>query len=385
MLSFLNTLIGFVAVIALFSLFVTGVAQFLRSALRLKNRYLIERLRRLFGELEDVDRFVAAILMHSSLEGARGTSLYQTLTDPTKPAGDDAVKTAIEKVLGPPGPQDFRAGLKRRMRFWDSWPHSKTEDLNKQTIKDIATTVYARIGPLVDSSVTPGPPLLEALQAGPASVTPGAAPSVPGTSTSATPLLDATASMVAGPSGTTFRGGLWTLATAAFPEGQGKADPIKTYVAAFHDEAQASASDHFTFVMRVVSTLLAAIVVVLFNLDVLTIWNDIAAADPARVDAFAKATLAARGEAAKGDQVTKSDADAKNALALLARAPLTVCVCDKLVVGTDKSQCKTWTPWALPGNFLALLALSFGAPFWFEILKSAIDLKSAFADKGAGK
>ncbi len=382
MLSFLNILIGFAAVFALFSLFVTALTQFLRALFRIKNRYLIERLRRLFGELADPDRFVAALLTHPSLEGARGAALHRILTDPSKPGSDPEVRAAAEKVIGPPGAPSLPTLLMRPFSR-AAWPFSKTSDLDKQTVKDVATSVYAQIGSLVDSPVTKEK-AREAFACAPAL------------------LKSLEDSAAATPDATSFHGKLWALATVAFPEGQGKADPIKTYVAAFHDEAQASASDHFTFVMRVLSTSLAAVVVILFNLDALKVWTDLAAGDPARIDAFAKSVAAlqpAGAAAPPSDDARKSLDDAAKSLALLSRAPITMCFCWKPLPWPDKavkpeqmpdeseSKCRTVLKpgQGLAGGFLSLFALSFGAPFWFEVLKSAIGLKSAFTDKGAGK
>ena len=268
---------------------------------------------------------------------------------------------------------------------WRHFPFPRTADLDKQAVKDIATTVYARIGHLVDTSIDAGgardrfewaPQMLHA--------------------------LDATA--LEAPGVEPFRGRLWALATAAFPEGQGKADPIKTYVAAFHDEAQASASDHFTLAMRITSVAVAALVVVLFNLDALRIWNDLSKSDPARIEAFAKsvealAPSAERTSAASAPapqaQSERADAavaaraaaaEAAKEIALAAQAPITFCFCGgRLYSGEPKAALPPCPSSTFAGCLLALLALSVGAPFWFEILKSGIDLKSAFSNKGGKK
>ncbi|MEN6526087.1 MAG: hypothetical protein ABFD65_06305 [Candidatus Polarisedimenticolia bacterium] len=388
MLSFLNTIIGFAAVFALFSLVVTALTQVIRALFRVKTRYLVERLLRLFGEIGDARRFVAAILVHPSLEGDRGARLYRILTDPERVADDCELQRAVDEVVGKPRRGGAVARLADSMP-WRRFPFPRTADLDKQAVKDIATTVYARIGPLVDTSIDAGgardrfewaPQMLHSLDAA-ALEAPGVEP---------------------------FRGRLWALATAAFPEGQGKADPIKTYVAAFHDEAQASASDHFTLAMRITSVAVAALVVVLFNLDALRIWNDLSKSDPARIEAFAKSVEALAPPAARGPDVsaesaaagpaTPTDAEtsaaaearaaateaAKN-IALAAQAPIAFCFCgERLYSGEAKAPppCPSST---FAGCLLALLALSVGAPFWFEILKSGIDLKSAFSNKGGAK
>jgi len=385
MLSFLNTIIGFAAVFALFSLVVTALTQVLRAVFRVKNRYLVERLLRLFGELADARRFVAAILVHPSLEGERGARLYRILTDPELVADDCRLLDAVEKVVGPARRDGFFARLADAMP-WRHFPFPRTADLDKQAVKDVATTVYARIGHLVDTSIDAGgardrfewaPQMLHA--------------------------LDATA--LEAPGVEPFRGRLWALATAAFPEGQGKADPIKTYVAAFHDEAQASASDHFTLAMRITSVAVAALVVVLFNLDALRIWNDLSKSDPARIEAFAKsvealapsaertsaasAAPAPQGPAERADAAVAARAAAAEAakeIALAAQAPITFCFCgERLYSGEAKAPPPPCPSSTFAGCLLALLALSVGAPFWFEILKSGIDLKSAFSNKGGAK
>ena len=366
MLSFLNTVIGFAATFALFSLIVTALTQVGRTLLRVKNRYLVERLLRLFGELADARRFVAALLTHPSLEGGRGASLYQTLTDPALPGDDKQVAGAIEKVLGPQRPGTRMGALRSAWRQ----PFPRTSDLDKQAVKDIATTVYARIGPLVDSEVSAG---------GPRDSFPWA-PQV---------LHALSAAETAAPVVTPFRGRLWALATAAFPEGQGKSDPIKTYVAAFYDEAQASASDQFTLVMRVTTIVIAALVVFVFNLDALRILGDLSKADPARIDAYANTVqaLASDATAKGGEQLKVQLQEAKDVLAAAANAPVRFCFLGTPLAadGEPPCDCAHWKPSALPGNLLSLFALSFGAPFWFEILKSAIDLKSAFTPKGGSR
>ncbi len=349
MLSFLNTLIGFVAVLALFSLIVTTLTHLIQSAFRIKGRYLVERLRRLFGELQDPDRFVAAILSHPALEGERGRTHYETLTDPQATA--EGCIGAVCKVLGPKVNSPF-----------SYWPWPKTVDLDKQTVKDIATSVYSRIWMQVD------PPI----------VVPPAAAAALGEngrySFNAVKSLGAPP-QAGGPQKPIGYGGrLWALATAAFPEAGGNADPLKTYVAAFHDEAKASASDHFAFQMRVLSTVIAAAVVFAFHLDALRIWTDVSKADPARIEAFAQAV--SKLEPAGGPDLENLRVELKTARL----SPVAFCLCSKPLEPAGA------TPPACPnplsaGGLIALIALSMGAPFWFETLKSLINLRSGFDQK----
>jgi len=360
MLSWLNSLIGIAAFFGAFALLVTTGTQFVRQLTRLKNRFLVERLRRLFGELAHPDRLVAAMLSHPSLEGSRGRPFYRILVDPAKTQDDPDVQRAIAAVLksgDSPG------------RLWKH-PWSKTQDLDKQTVKDIATAVYSRIGPLVDFPI-------DHANLGNAS---GWAKSLAkklgeedGASTGVVP----------------FRGKLWGLASAAFPEAEGRADPVKTYVAAFHDEAQASASDSFTYVIRFITVVIAVVVVFFFGLDAIDSWTRIARTDPARIDSFAQAVQGLRPDAKAGatppGNVDQEVANVRAAMAVLAQGPICLCFMGKPLTPPPPGETAAGTPGAPPcptpspqGFLLAVVALSFGAPFWFELLKWGINLKSSF-------
>ena len=161
--------------------------------------------------------------------------------------------------------------------------------------------------------------------------------------------------------------------------------------------------------MRITSVAVAALVVVLFNLDALRIWNDLSRSDPARIEAFAKSVealappaapnpdVAAERAAARAatptDAATSAAAEARAAateaaknIALAAQAPIAFCFCgQRLYADEATAQPRHCPSSTFAGGLLALLALSVGAPFWFEILKSGIDLKSAFSNKGGAK
>jgi hypothetical protein len=347
-----DVLIGFAAIFAVFSLGVTALTQVARMALRMKNRYLIERLFRLFGELKAPARFVAAILAHPSLEGKRGACHYRALIDPGLPNGSSKVVDAIDKVLG-----------QRRYRRLLGYPWPRTSDLDKQTVKDLGTTVYAQIGSLVDYA-------LDEEDGAPA--TP---PWAPG-------LKQALEGNASGPSAfRPFRGRIWALATAAFPEAEGHADPLKTYVAAFDDEAAATASDAFTLAARWTTFTAALLVALAFRLDAVQIWTALMNAQPERLQTFTAAAPAILNS-------TTISTDAKDGfvkgLTELARAPIPLYFFDKqLFPGSAPSAAPgKFDPLAwLPGGLLAVIALSFGAPFWFEFLRSAINLRSALSPK----
>jgi hypothetical protein len=341
MLSWLNSLIGIAALFGAFALLVTSATQLVRQAARLKNRFLVERLRRLFGELAHPDRFVAAMLTHPSLEGSRGQAFYQALVDPAKAQDDPDVQRAMAAVL---------KSADSPSRLWKH-PWSKTEDLDKQSVKDIATAVYSRIGPQVDYP-------LDRAHLGSAGGWAAALSKTLGDEDGASKGV------------VPFRGKLWALASTAFPEAEGRADPVKTYVAAFHDEAQASASDSFTYVIRVITILVAALVVFFFGLDAIDLWTRIARTDPARIDAFAQAVqrLQPGPEATSNGAPGHELADARATMAALAQGG-----------GARGAPPAPPCPRPSPQGFLlAVVALSFGAPFWFELLKWGINLKSAF-------
>ncbi len=462
MFSHLNAIIGVAALFALFSLLVTSIVQVLRTVLRMRNRFLVESLLRLFGELKDPERFAAAFLTHPSLEGSRGSSLHAILTDPNREQSHPDVRRSIATVLG---------GDRRRL--W-AWPWTKRSAIDKQTIKDIGQTVYEKIGPLVDYAI-------EEIVGGAGTVPAfGWAPDV-----------DAHLRTTEAESRSVrvFRGKMWALATAAFPEAEGKAPPLKTYVAAFFDEAQATASDGFTLLMRATTVVVATVVTVLFGLDAVRIWNDFEKVPSAEVLSFARAvqdagqkmlaqskqnkeeTVPEKAPTSTDQQKTaphrsdtsasplaqekrqtgaavatipsmattspppgtttraaelKKDTDARKDLGagtvesgaklsedgqknlenliadsakvmrIAATAPIRICFLGEPLYGeTKKSNMKGFrdakktkdarktkdddgcpAP-SIPGLIVAAVALSLGAPFWFEVLKRAIDLKSA--------
>jgi hypothetical protein len=369
MLQHLNTLIGFAAVFAILSLLVTGVTQVIRGLGKLTTRTLIERLLRLFGELEDPRRFVAAILCHPSLEGERGTELYRTLTDPRtdprEPAGRQRIDACVAVVLGC-GPQ---ATFWRRL-----WPWSRTVDLDKQAVKDIGQSVYEAIGHLVDREVEkpaepegPAPQHwawrlketldrtdAQRLQAlAPETDAPGAGHRAPG------PRLSSAVAP--------FRGRMWMLAASAFPEAEGNVPPLKTYVAAFHDKAQASASDAFTWRIRWVTVAVSAVMVAILHLDAIAVWDRAAHADSSTIAALAQ-------EAQKQELVKPGSAVATEA----AVETITKNVTERASVLPGP---RDWHPMGVTdvlGLLLAVAALCLGAPFWFELLKAGIQLRSAF-------
>jgi hypothetical protein len=351
MLSYLSALIGFAAIFGLFALLVTSISQILRNASHLKHQFLVERLKRLFGELRDPDRFVAAMLTHPSLEGKRGEPNHRILTDPTLPKDDPKVLAAVLEVLG----KRERLRPMPKMRWWP-----RTADLDKQTVKDIGQNVYEKIGPLVDFTID------EARKG------------------DAFRWADALKDTLGGEDKgvQSFRGKLWMLATTAFPEAEGKAPAVKTYVAAFHDEAQASAADSFTVWMRSFSIALAIVVAIFFRLDAIRTWNDLLKADPARIDAFAKAAIPsaqpAPGTAPGGPPpASQTESSISSQLALIAKAPIPICAVPWKLHPTEDEKSGCEAP-HLTGLVLSIVALSFGAPFWFEVLKSAINMKSSF-------
>ena len=359
MLSWLNILIGIAAFFAAFALLVTSATQFVRQVARLKNRFLIERLRRLFGELAHPDRFVAAMLTHPSLEGSRGRTFYAHLVDPAKGQDDPDVQRAIAGVL--------KSGDSR----WRLWVHpwSKTEDLDKQTVKDIATAVYSRIGPQVDYPI-------DRANLGNASEWAG-------------PLSKRLAGEDEKSKGIVpFRGKLWGLASAAFPEAEGRADPVKTYVAAFHDEARASASDSFTTVIRFINVILATLVVFFFGLDAIDIYTRISRTDPARIDSFAQAVQrlepAPAAGATSNGKPDQEIANVRATMAALEQGPICLCFMGRPLTPPlpgDAAAGRAAPPCPKPspqGFILAVIGLSFGAPFWFEFLKWGINMKSSF-------
>lgn len=363
MLSFLNASIGFAAFFALLSLLVTTTIQLIRTALGFGSRRLADTLLRLFGEIEDPNRFVAAVLAHPSLNGPEGREKYSKLVDPTTDP-KEARSLAAEVIDA-----HRRVGPRRAFRrAWGSWP---TPDLDKQTVKDIASTVYARIGAIVDpfpssgsgidSAVVGrwGEKLKNALQAPPAA----GPPAMAGAKAAEGP-----------PPIIPHYGRLWLLATAAFPEGEGRANAVKTYVAAFFDESAASASDALTLRIRKYTAGVALVLALALQIDAISLWNRFAGMDPRAVDRFARSVNALNSAQAAGStqspgatDLTKKLQDQAKALSL---APLDL--------SWDRA---TWgDPWQHAfGVLLAWMALSLGAPFWFQILRSAIDMKSAFS------
>src|ERR1700693_6180380 len=126
MLSLLNAFIVFAALFALLSLIVTTTIQLLRTALGFGSRRLASTLLRLFGEIKEPERFVAAILSHSSLIGLEGHGHYKQLVDP---ATDEKKAHALAREVLE-AHHNFRSRLKFGKK-WGTWP---TADLDKQTV-----------------------------------------------------------------------------------------------------------------------------------------------------------------------------------------------------------------------------------------------------------
>lgn len=388
MLQHLNTLIGFAAVFAILSLLVTSVTQVIRTLGKLNTRTLIERLLRLFGELEDPDRFVAAILAHPTLEGQRGWGHYEALTDSR--LDRSAVQCHVAAVLG-------RGCATSRLGWLRPWP--RTNDLDKQAIKDIGQSVYEAIGHLVDRPIPePGSESKAAQRWAQAlkrslddeddkrlsslSSEEGQEEAV---RSSRVPQLTSAVAP--------FRGKMWMLAASAFPEAEGQAPPLKTYVAAFHDEAQASASDAFTLKIRWVTVFVAALLSFFLQLDAVAVWQRMAKTDSAQLSRLQAAATTielnlAKAAPTSGPQVLATSAQVSE----LSKAAdqITAAATALESAGFDLKWLPDGTGWLfkekahLFGFLLAVAALSLGAPFWFELLKSAIQMKSAFTRERTG-
>jgi hypothetical protein len=437
MLSNLNTLIGFTAIFALLSLVVTTVTQVFRTFAGMKPKALVETLMRLFGEIPGAERFVATILSHPTLAGEVGWKDYEVLVDPTRENSDPQVVSKTKAILEAYRHQSLRKALGRRL---------KIVDLDKQTIKDIGSIVYERLAERIDPEMPAGAdrlderlqrwvaPLKEAIEeAVPEAAKPPGAPPTP-------------------PMPKPHFGRLWRLATAAFPEAKGIANPVKTYVAAFHDEAAASAADTFTLKVRLITVAAALVVAVSFRLDAIDVWNRMAKVDPAKIDELGSAvsklsqtaptSSAAAGVVQKDEPPAetpkkaskKPDAQSPQDAATLtptaeatqkeppaetakkvAKKPdgqppsaaatgrstdearqneaLRAQIAEVRRLATQVQQSPVplelnlgrWPDYVdlacNPGFWLAVIALSFGAPFWFEALKSAIKMKSAFTQE----
>ncbi len=386
MLQHLNTLIGFAAVFAILSLLVTSVTQVIRTVGKLKTRTLIERLLRLFGELEDPERFAAAVLAHPTLEGGRGKEHYAALTNPS--LNRSAVQRHVAAVLG-------RGCAASRFTWLRPWP--RTDDLDKQAIKDIGQSVYEAIGYLVDRPV-PEPtagstaPHRWAWQL---KETLDHADEVHLTALSEAQRSDQAARPSPGPqlqsAVVPFRGRMWMLAASAFPEADGKVPPLKTYVAAFHDEAQASASDSFTWRIRWVTVAVSALLAFALQLDAIRVWQRMAKADPAQLQRIQQAATSLQtGVATNPTAGVQAESPTVDPRSDVAKAAGQIVGAVEALEGAGfelqgPSLSFTWLTGTAPiGFLLALAALSLGAPFWFEVLKSAIQMKSAFTKEKAG-
>jgi hypothetical protein len=73
------------------------------------------------------------------------------------------------------------------------------------------------------------------------------------------------------------------------------------------------------------------------------------------------------------------------AMAVLAQGPICLCFMGRPLTPPLPGDVEAGKPAAYPcptpspqGFLLAVIALSFGAPFWFELLKWGINLKSSF-------
>jgi len=328
MLSQLNALIGFAAVFAILSLLITTSVQVIRRLFKLDTRRLQETLRNLFGELLAPERFVAALLTHPSLAGRKGRELHELLVNPVHDNAHPGVRQAIETVLH------------RRILPW-----SPITDLDKQTIKDIGQIVYEQIGERVDYP-------LAGAEGKPA----------PDWATKLKSTLETADKQKLG--ATTFRGRLWARATAAFPETEGKASALKTYVAAFHDEASNAASDAFKGKIRLITIALASALVLWIQVDAVATWNRMARATPEQTKRMEE--LATNLDQQLRDPAL--NAGSKNQALEAFKTSIEAGLL--LPSGNGVNPL---------GLLLSIVALSLGAPFWFEALKSTVQLKSAFS------
>lgn len=133
------------------------------------------------------------------------------------------------------------------------------------------------------------------------------------------------------------------------------------------DQTITRVADRFTAHTHLVTLGIAVVVVVAVQLDIIAVLNRLSIDDQIRNSIVSNAASQVSNSAA-GGQV-----DAKQYYGLLSTAGLITLPVDNNWVG----QLKDWRK--LPGMALSILLISLGAPFWYNVLKDLLKLRSSMA------
>ncbi len=132
---------------------------------------------------------------------------------------------------------------------------------------------------------------------------------------------------------------------------------------------------------RKLTLLVSIIVVLLFNVDSISIFKDLASnPQQAAVVAEMAENYIAANDTSSSAEVQKSVADLKQELAELHRSQFEELDSTLGFGWTSKQFWKDFKWHSLPGWFITILALSLGAPFWFDLLKKVVNIKRELKD-----
>jgi len=154
-------------------------------------------------------------------------------------------------------------------------------------------------------------------------------------------------------------------------QGTNNVGPVQTRVERWFANAMESASGRYKRRAQLYALVVAVGVVSLFNLDSIAILQSLYASAPLRANIVASATSAAKLDSLTIDNVR----------------PL------QLPIGRSTVKPKNPTPAAsigasllsVAGYLMTIVALSFGAPFWFDLLKKLVNLRQTGVPPDEGR
>lgn len=168
-------------------------------------------------------------------------------------------------------------------------------------------------------------------------------------------------------------------ATALLNDAKGEVDAFRARLAAWFDESMATASAIYRRKVQWWLLGIGLLVTVALNVDTLRVARVIFGNETLRAALVADAVdVAATAQPAAGGQPAIS---AQEMTDLLKTLPIGW-TCPAPASGNVSSAsadavelCANFSPWTLLGWMITAVALSFGAPFWFDILGLAVNLR----------
>lgn len=171
-------------------------------------------------------------------------------------------------------------------------------------------------------------------------------------------------------------------AMALLNDAKGDVDAFRTRLAAWFDEAMATASAIYRRKVQWWLLAIGLVVTVALNVDTLRVARVIFGNETLRAALVADAVQVA-GSTADGALPAVSQQEIADILKTLpigwtCPAPVAPSTGALVVASSDGAVEPCWNvslPWSLLGWLITAVALSFGAPFWFDILGLAVNLR----------